>query len=204
MKSHETMQMIYKSQQQHNPWSRHANSSDVIGFRVLRVCRVPSCQLSMSANFCPPPSAGLSRPPASTVMAPKKRSLPAGFHNDSSSQSSQANASSSRSYAHPSASLTRASKQPRTARNSHPSRAVSGSSQHDPVVIGDDDDDNDEDDASQDAPDATQGYNEQQYDYSLYGVQHTKIVGVRFYSGYATVGEMVICRREPLNQYDCE
>lgn len=29
-----------------------------------------------------------------------------------------------------------------------------------------------------------------------------KIVGVRFYNGYATVGEMVVCRREPQNRFD--
>jgi SWI/SNF-related matrix-associated actin-dependent regulator of chromatin subfamily A3 len=38
----------------------------------------------------------------------------------------------------------------------------------------------------------------------LYGVMHGKIVGVRYYNGYATVGEMVVVRREPNNQYDRE
>ncbi|KAF2134281.1 hypothetical protein P153DRAFT_307360 [Dothidotthia symphoricarpi CBS 119687] len=140
-------------------------------------------------------------------MGPHKRPLPDGFSDDSPFYSSQVNAypSSSQSYAHPSssqghgyASSPRAPKQTRTAYNSHTSRTVSGSSQHDPLVIDDDDDE----DASQDAPDATQGYNEQQYSYMLYGVQHAKIVGVRYYDGYATVGEMVICRREPHNKYD--
>lgn len=64
------------------------------------------------------------------------------------------------------------------------------------------DDDAGDYDASQDAPDATQGYNEQQYDYGLFGAMDGKIVGVRYYSGYATVGEVVLCRREPHNQYD--
>lgn len=38
--------------------------------------------------------------------------------------------------------------------------------------------------------------------YQLYGVLNTKIVGCRFYNGRATVGEYVIIRREPSNQYD--
>ncbi|KAE8150403.1 SNF2 family helicase [Aspergillus avenaceus] len=36
----------------------------------------------------------------------------------------------------------------------------------------------------------------------LYGKINTKIVGVRFYDGYATLGEHVVLRREPRNQYD--
>lgn len=31
---------------------------------------------------------------------------------------------------------------------------------------------------------------------------HTKIVGVRYYRGYASVGERVLLRREPNNPYD--
>lgn len=62
--------------------------------------------------------------------------------------------------------------------------------------------DDDEDDASQNAPESTQGYSEDEYTYGLYGVMHSKIVGIRYYNGYATVGEMVVCRREPHNQYD--
>jgi SWI/SNF-related matrix-associated actin-dependent regulator of chromatin subfamily A3 len=65
-----------------------------------------------------------------------------------------------------------------------------------------DSDDDDDDDASQEVPDSTQGYNEQQYSYGLYGMFQNKIVGVRYYNGYATVGEMVICKREPQNRYD--
>ncbi|KAH6612407.1 SNF2 family N-terminal domain-containing protein [Boeremia exigua] len=116
-------------------------------------------------------------------MPPRKRQ-----YGDLGSQSSP---SSSAHSANP-----RAPKQPRTT-NTHPTRAA-GSSQHDALVIDSDDDD----DASQEAPDSTQSYNEQQSSYGLYGVIHNKIVGVRYYNGYATVGEMVICRREPHNQYD--
>ncbi|KAE8383217.1 SNF2 family N-terminal domain-containing protein [Aspergillus bertholletiae] len=36
----------------------------------------------------------------------------------------------------------------------------------------------------------------------LYGAIDTKIVGVRFYRGHATLGEHVILRRQPENQYD--
>ncbi|KAK4081859.1 hypothetical protein Purlil1_11546 [Purpureocillium lilacinum] len=36
----------------------------------------------------------------------------------------------------------------------------------------------------------------------FYGSFDGKIVGVRYYSGYANPGEAVICRREPQNQYD--
>ena len=118
----------------------------------------------------------------------------------SSSSTRYTNPSSSQGYAHssPSQQYARAPKQPRIASNTHPSRTATGSSQYDALVIDSDDDD----DASQEVPDSTQGYNEQQYSYSLYGMLHNKIVGVRYYNGYATVGEMVICRREPQNQYD--
>ncbi|KAK2763465.1 snf2 family helicase [Colletotrichum kahawae] len=36
----------------------------------------------------------------------------------------------------------------------------------------------------------------------LYGNLDTKIVGVRYYNGYASQGEVVVCLREPSNQYD--
>ncbi|TEA20776.1 Helicase-like transcription factor [Colletotrichum sidae] len=36
----------------------------------------------------------------------------------------------------------------------------------------------------------------------LYGSLDTKIVGVRYYNGYAAPGEIVVCLREPSNQYD--
>ncbi|KAK4695561.1 hypothetical protein P7C71_g2213, partial [Lecanoromycetidae sp. Uapishka_2] len=38
--------------------------------------------------------------------------------------------------------------------------------------------------------------------YQLYGILETKIVGVQYYRGYATIGEHVLIRREPGNQYD--
>ena len=38
--------------------------------------------------------------------------------------------------------------------------------------------------------------------FQLYGVLNTKIVGVRYYNGHATPGELVIVRREPSNPYD--
>ncbi|KAL4890056.1 SNF2 family N-terminal domain-containing protein [Aspergillus ambiguus] len=62
----------------------------------------------------------------------------------------------------------------------------------------------DEDDAQ--AVDVVQGSQEvddpSSGDTMLYGNLHTKIVGVRYYSGYATIGEHVILKREPSNQYD--
>ncbi|KAM0563595.1 hypothetical protein ACHAPJ_001319 [Fusarium lateritium] len=36
----------------------------------------------------------------------------------------------------------------------------------------------------------------------LYGTNAGKIVGVRYYRGYASPGETVVCKREPNNQYD--
>ncbi|KAI9667568.1 MAG: hypothetical protein M1821_000384 [Bathelium mastoideum] len=38
--------------------------------------------------------------------------------------------------------------------------------------------------------------------FQLYGTLGGKIVGVRYYNGYATIGEMVVLQREPHNQYD--
>ena len=38
--------------------------------------------------------------------------------------------------------------------------------------------------------------------FELYGILATKIVGVQYYNGHATVGEHVLIRREPRNQYD--
>ncbi|KAF1836632.1 hypothetical protein BDW02DRAFT_566900 [Decorospora gaudefroyi] len=90
-------------------------------------------------------------------------------------------------------------KQARTAYN--PSqRTASGSSQTNPISV--DDDDDGEEEASQEVPDTSQDYNQQQYDYVLYGSLNNKIVGVRYYNGYATAGEMVVLRREPHNPYD--
>ena len=38
--------------------------------------------------------------------------------------------------------------------------------------------------------------------FELYGTLNTKIVGIRYYHGYATVGEHVVYRREPGNPFD--
>ncbi|KAL2129672.1 hypothetical protein VTI74DRAFT_7451 [Chaetomium olivicolor] len=38
--------------------------------------------------------------------------------------------------------------------------------------------------------------------FELYGSFDGKIVGVRYYNGMATAGEVVVCKREPFNQYD--
>lgn len=88
---------------------------------------------------------------------------------------------------------------PKSARTRYDQSGAPGSSQTDAIYV---DDDDEEADASQDAPDASQGYNEHAYSYGLYGAVQEKIVGVRYYNGYATLGEMVMCRREPNNAYD--
>ncbi|KAG7145969.1 Helicase-like transcription factor [Verticillium longisporum] len=36
----------------------------------------------------------------------------------------------------------------------------------------------------------------------FYGSLPTKVVGVRYYAGNASAGEIVLCNREPHNQYD--
>lgn len=36
----------------------------------------------------------------------------------------------------------------------------------------------------------------------ILGILETKIVGVQYYDGYASVGEYVLVRREPSNPYD--
>ena len=66
------------------------------------------------------------------------------------------------------------------------------------------DDEEDEEDGSQEVVDATQGRDEAVYRFELYGVLPTKIVGCRFYNGYATDKEIVVLRREPRNPYDCK
>jgi SWI/SNF-related matrix-associated actin-dependent regulator of chromatin subfamily A3 len=124
-------------------------------------------------------------------MPPKKRPAEAiDLTDDSPLYSSQSHDYVQLSQASPAG---RAPKQPRTAAYN---RTASGSSQHDPVYI-----DDEEEDGSQEAPGATQG-NEQEYTWVLYGALHNKIVGVRYYNGYATNGEMVVPRREPHNNYD--
>lgn len=66
-------------------------------------------------------------------------------------------------------------------------------SQADPFLIDDDEDDSDEN--------ATDPH-EAESQYQLYGSMASKIVGVRYYRGNADVGEFIIVRREPQNQYD--
>ncbi|KAH7402017.1 SNF2 family N-terminal domain-containing protein [Phaeosphaeria sp. MPI-PUGE-AT-0046c] len=122
-------------------------------------------------------------------MAPsQKRSFEPLDYTENSPYSSFQHASSSQS-----SPLGRAPKQPRTTSSATVNRTPSGASQQDPVYI----DSDDEEDVM-----ATQGFTEQEYSWMLYGVMHGKIVGVRYYNGYATVGEMVVVRREPTNQYD--
>jgi SWI/SNF-related matrix-associated actin-dependent regulator of chromatin subfamily A3 len=96
-------------------------------------------------------------------------------------------------------------KQPRTRYDAYPtpsrtvsgssqsqSRSISGSSQYDPLVI--EDDDEEFEDGSQEVADASQNYNEAEVRYVLYGTWANKVVGCRFYSGYCTMGEIVMCR----------
>ncbi len=68
----------------------------------------------------------------------------------------------------------RASKHPRTNYNQ---RTAFGSSQYDAIYV-----DDDADDGSQEAPGSSQGYDERQYSYVLYGSMQSKIVGVRYVS----------------------
>jgi SWI/SNF-related matrix-associated actin-dependent regulator of chromatin subfamily A3 len=102
------------------------------------------------------------------------------------------------------ASAQHAPKQPRTMSSAQSSRQLSGSSQQNPLVIDDNDGDDDIEDGSQEAPDGSQGYSEAVLSYGLYGTLASKIVGCRFYNGYATMGEMALVRREPHNPYDRE
>jgi SWI/SNF-related matrix-associated actin-dependent regulator of chromatin subfamily A3 len=137
-------------------------------------------------------------------MAPKRRVEAIDLTSDDTpfySSSSQPRAHSlsfqSQGYADSqgySSSPHRAPKQPRTAYN-QAQRTTSGASQADAIFI-----EEDEDDASQEVPDATQAYNQQQYDYTLYGTIQAKIVGVRYYSGYATTGEMVVLTQTPFKR----
>lgn len=83
-------------------------------------------------------------------------------------------------------------------RSGYAPNARLGSSQANPYIL----ESEDEDDGSQEVQDSTQGSNDQEYAWGYYGVLPTKIVGVRYYNGVATVGEMVVLRREPNNAYD--
>ncbi|KAL1968966.1 hypothetical protein VTN77DRAFT_800 [Rasamsonia byssochlamydoides] len=62
----------------------------------------------------------------------------------------------------------------------------------------------DEDDAGAiDLVQGSQDFDDAAYNnYELYDDLHTKIVGVRYYRGHATLGEHVILKREPGNPYD--
>ncbi|OJD35014.1 snf2 family helicase [Diplodia corticola] len=65
------------------------------------------------------------------------------------------------------------------------------------------DDEWDESILDDDVVDPSQEYNDRAFiQYMLYGTLNAKIVGVRYYNGYATIGEMVMLRREPHNPYD--
>ncbi|KAF2499627.1 putative SNF2 family helicase [Lophium mytilinum] len=78
-------------------------------------------------------------------------------------------------------------------------RGPTGSSQAQAIDL---DDEFDTDDGLEDAPDATQAYNSSSFSFEIYGIFQSKIVGCRFYNGVATVGEMVVLKREPQNPYD--
>ena len=79
-------------------------------------------------------------------------------------------------------------------------RTASGGTQADPLLI--DDDEDDEEDGNQEVADSSQGHSDREYQYQFYGVLATKIVGVRYYTGYTTEGELATLRREPHNPYD--
>lgn len=101
-------------------------------------------------------------------------------------------------------SKSRPPKHARTSDSRHPTNpsprsSYQGSSQAYPYAL---DDDEDEEDGAAEAPELSQNYNDVAFRYERYGVLATKIVGVRYYSGVATVGEMVVLQREPHNPYD--
>ncbi|OCK82728.1 hypothetical protein K432DRAFT_292616 [Lepidopterella palustris CBS 459.81] len=101
---------------------------------------------------------------------------------------------------------TRPTKQPRVS-DGHQSSSVpplpsfnaAGSSQSDPYTI---EDDEAEDDGATEAPGQIQNYNDATLQFEIYGMLPTKIVGCRYYSGVATLDEMVVLNREPQNPYD--
>ncbi|KAF2175430.1 hypothetical protein K469DRAFT_610754 [Zopfia rhizophila CBS 207.26] len=107
--------------------------------------------------------------------------------------------SSSQGYARSqSSSQPRALKQARVAYDaSFPSSSIPGLSPADAIPIYDD-----EEDDLEEVQDASHNYNEAEFRFDLYGVFPTKIVGCRFYTGVATLGEMVVLKREPQNPYD--
>ncbi|KAH7132502.1 SNF2 family N-terminal domain-containing protein [Dendryphion nanum] len=76
--------------------------------------------------------------------------------------------------------------------------SMAGSSRDTPMLIDDDDDDDDDEGLEENPVDP----HEHEYHFVLYGTMPTKIVGLRYYQGYADVGEKLIVQREPHNQYD--
>ncbi|KAF9881739.1 hypothetical protein CkaCkLH20_00885 [Colletotrichum karsti] len=82
-------------------------------------------------------------------------------------------------------------RQPFNTQNSASSSSFAGASSQDASFY--DRDDTELIDLTQ-APDGPQ--------LELYGNLDTKIVGVRYYNGYASQGEVVVCLREPSNPYD--
>lgn len=124
-------------------------------------------------------------------MAPRKRprdaadNLPKSKHARHDNQ----NASSSQQHAGPSSSLASVSH----LYQSTPPSSLGSSSQHAPRsswVVDD-----------EEVIDLTQDNNGNS-SVDLYGTLDNKIVGIRYYNGVVTSGEMVLCRREPGNQYD--
>ena len=82
----------------------------------------------------------------------------------------------------------------RKAPRAHNHAGIPSQPNRDTWVISDDDDTNELLHNSQDS-----GLDD---GFDLYGTLQTKIVGVRYYNGYATLGEHVLIRREPSNPYD--
>ncbi|KAF2266380.1 hypothetical protein CC78DRAFT_513897 [Lojkania enalia] len=122
-------------------------------------------------------------------------------HDRVSSSQTFTNPSSSQGYteSQPTSSEPRPAKHARVENGygaSQPYHIASGGSQADALLIDDDDEHEEKED---DVVDLTR---EKQYQYHLYGILPAKIVGCRYYNGYATIGEMVVLRREPYNQYD--
>ncbi|RDW69510.1 hypothetical protein BP6252_08530 [Coleophoma cylindrospora] len=87
---------------------------------------------------------------------------------------------------------------PKQARSSQPQASQSLSSGRDDWAIGST---QAEIDVETDLVDSTQDA-EEGFGWTCIGTIDGKIVGVRYYNGYATVGEAVLIKREPNNQYD--
>ncbi|KAK3936758.1 putative SWI/SNF-related matrix-associated actin-dependent regulator of chromatin subfamily A member 3-like 1 [Diplogelasinospora grovesii] len=114
---------------------------------------------------------------------------------DSSRQAKSSRFSSSQASAAPSSSYTPVYA-PSGSAPTAPSSSFDASqrlSWQNPIVINDDGDEPSTQDLTQrdDGP-----------EFEHYGHMDGKIVGVRYYNGLATYGELVLCRREPTNPYD--